>query len=866
MIMGEVYEMFLSKEKIVICASSNEYKRHRDALIKSGAKTSFIGERNTTFLTLARDIVLRYQIETSSNLFPEVISPKEFITVIYLNFLRLLKEGSLVYFTKNMISYSLACSVYQIIKKVYSENVYDSFEQLDSPKIKDIVKVIRVTNEFFASRGMNNNAMYLSEEQLYIKALSILKEHQEYIDRQYEYEYIGNGEIGAVLKEILSFYIPCLKVSEKELLKLDSLCSSFSSVIVQNAYGSFNEVYGVVNDIVKKEYLFSEVALYLSTSGMLLNVLSALDALQIPYRCLSSLTEEKGEIFYTINELFDIKYAFITRERAYGIIEETPDSKKYINYLIQLRSSESVCAKEFFTLTSEFIGSYWKAQRAHGVCEALDKTSLLIPEDFVMSHYEVKSLVLNTIKDVAVPKEEKDGGILVGTFFSDVPEGRKHLYIIGMDSSSFGIKEAESPIMSDDELKAIGVSDNRVNMTSRSVEKEYSALTDIIKSSSSIGTSSLFVSYVAFDSVNMIEKNPSPFVMKLKKACNIDQEVMVAFSDKTSLKEKASIDQITDEIQEVKKQKLQDIRLSATSVKTFIDCQRKFYYTTVLKLKSEVDTSIKLDTWLLPNVKGDFVHEVLKEYICQSFIYGVVSDLVPDKQKMDAVIETHTQVDEKLLKKIIDSVDKKYSDLYPALDKVHDQELKILTDAITDEIKRTVSNLKDAYPVAAEWTSDKEFQCHKMAFSKKSRIDRIDYNLSDSTYTIIDYKVKNTKSSAQFKESHVKVKDIEENDNIQEYLYYLIVNDYLKRHNNKKSVKNVVFRLVLTGEDVSIENLTSAYGIIDDKVNKIQNAIENNIWQSPEDCKEICMYCDYKYICRDIIDVNEKADKESDDE
>ena len=73
MIMGEVYEMFLSKEKIVICASSNEYKRHRDALIKSGAKTSFIGERNTTFLTLARDIVLRYQIETSSNLFPEVI-------------------------------------------------------------------------------------------------------------------------------------------------------------------------------------------------------------------------------------------------------------------------------------------------------------------------------------------------------------------------------------------------------------------------------------------------------------------------------------------------------------------------------------------------------------------------------------------------------------------------------------------------------------------------------------------------------------------------------------------------------------------------------------------------------------------------
>ena len=84
--------------------------------------------------------------------------------------------------------------------------------------------------------------------------------------------------------------------------------------------------------------------------------------------------------------------------------------------------------------------------------------------------------------------------------------------------------------------------------------------------------------------------------------------------------------------------------------------------------------------------------------------------------------------------------------------------------------------------------------------------------------------------------------------------------------NANKSVKNVVFRLVLTGEDVSIENLTSAYGIIDDKVNKIQNAIENNIWQSPEDCKEICMYCDYKYICRDIIDVNEKADKESDDE
>lgn len=859
--------MFLNKEKVIICKSSEEYKRYKDMLFKSGKRNAFIGEKNITFLSVARDVVLRHQAETGQNSFPAVIPSKDLITVIYLSFLQAVSDGSLLFFKKNMITYSLADKVYQTIKKVCSENVFDAFINIENPKITDIVNVLKRVDAFYSKLGETNGVLYLSEEQLYTKAVNVLKEHGEYIDKSCEYEYIGNGEISVLQKELLSFYIPNVYVEEKELLSVEALSLPFSSVSVQRSYGNFNEIYGVIKDIIKNKYTLSDVALYLTSNDLLVNVLSSLEAVGIPYKCICPSTEGTGQIYYVISELFKIKYRFITHERAYGVTEKTPDSEKYVDYLIQIRNSDSVNAHEFINNTSEFIEAYFKSEDSKNVYKALCETAKLVPKDFIMSHRDVKSLVLNTVQGCSSLKNGNERGILVGTLYSNVSEARKHLYIIGMDSSSFGVKEGESPIMSDDELKAIGVRDTRFNTASRSQEKEYSALSEIINSSSIIGGSTLFVSYVAFDSVAMMYKNPSSFVLKLKEARSINNELTASFSDKLILSKTGNeLQKNTDDIPGVKEKTIKDIILSATSVKAFTDCQRKFYYLTVLKLKVEPDNDVKLGIWLEPNIKGEFVHEVLKEYIHKAFINNVVSTLVPDKQKMQSVIDSHTAIDKTLLNSIIENIDKKYLYLYPALDEVHSHELNTLVSAVSTEIEHIISNLKNSYPVAAEWESDEEMRVGGMAFSQKSRIDRIDYNISDSSYTVIDYKVKSTKSSAAFKDSHTEVKDVAENNNIQEYLYYLIVNEYLKKHGIKGRVKSVIFRLVLTGEEVAANNLVNARQLIEDKVKKIREAVESAIYESSDDVNTTCRYCDFKYICRDLTNVSDRENEENTDE
>lgn len=866
--------MTLNKEKIIICKSSSDYKRYRDTLVKSGTQNVFIGEKSISFLALSTNIVLRYQVEMGQSVPPILIKERDMISVIYFSILKLLEEGKLTYFKDDMFSYSLASEICKTIKKIIEENAYDDFLKMSTPKIKDVICIMNAANDFYTKKGLNDNVLYFTEEQLYKRAIDILKEHKEYVDTGFEYEYIGDSEISAVQNELLSFYTANLVIDNAPSGDMRELVKGFTSIAVQRSYGNNNEIYGVIKDILTNKYALSDVAILLTSSNEMDNVLSTLNSLGVPYKCASTLPAERTDVYYLLKEIFNIKPNFIAEEIAYNTIKRTPISEEYVNYLISIRDKNTINAKEFVNKTAMFVKGYFTSPNCENISGALVEVSSLIPNGCELSHERARSFVLNAFKTIkcTIKTEENECGVLLGALSSVMEEVRPHLYVLGMDSSSFGLQKSESPIMADDELKNIGVRNTDFNMLSLSREREERRLAEVVYNTSHLIGSSLFISYVAYDSTLMMYKNPASFVMKLKKIDNV-KKTSVSFSDRLISKDHlvdlenkyVANKDAENEIISPYPYKLNELSLSATSVKTFLDCQRKFYFETVLKVKPEEKIEIDLGTWLERNVQGDFVHEALREYVKQSFIDGSVQNLVPDKQKMQKVIGTHKKLDEELLDSIIDKLDKTYSAQYPALKEVHAYELSILTNAIRSEIEYIIKNLSKSYPVATEWTSDKQVEIEGMMFSKNSRIDRIDYNIKEGSYTIVDYKVKTLGSANNFKKEHDSGQEIEENNNVQEYLYYLIVNEYLKKHGIKETANSFVFRLVMTNEEVVPSDLMYSGNIISDKVKKIKDAYNNKTWKCTEDNKK-CTYCDYKSICNDLINNNSSKGEEKEDE
>lgn len=866
--------MTLNKEKIIICKSSSGYERYRDTLVKSGAQNVFIGEKPISFLTLATNIVLLYQVEIGQSVPPVLINERDMVSVIYFSILKLLEEGKLTYFKDNMFSYSLASEIRKTMKKIIEENVYDEFLKTSTPKIKDVICIMNAVADFYTKKGVHDGVLYFTEEQLYKKALDVLKEHKEYVDTGFEYEYMGDSEISAVQKELLSFYTADLVVENAPSGDIRELVKEYSSIAVQRSYGNNNEIYGVIKDILTYKYALSDVAILLTSSNEMDNVLSTLNSLAIPYKCASPLSAKRTDIYYLLKEIFNIEPNFVAEEIAYNTIKRTPISEEYVNYLISIRDRKTINAKEFVIKTAMFVKGYFTPPNCENIYEILNEQVSLIPRDVMLSQERARSFVLNTIKTIkcTLTTEENECGILLGTLSSITDEVRPHLYVLGMDSSSFGLQKSESPIMADDELKNIGVRNTDFNMLSLSREREERRLAEVVYNTSHLIGSSLFISYVAYDSTLMMYKNPASFVMKLKKIDNV-KKTSVSFSDRLISKDHlvdlenkyATNKDAENETISPYPYKLNELSLSATSVKTFLDCQRKFYFGTVIKVKPEENVEIDLGVWLEKNIQGDFIHEALKEYVKQSFVDGRVQNLIPDKQKIQNVIETHKKIDEDLLNSIIDKLDKTYSCLYPALKEVHAYELSILTNAIRSEIEYIIKNLSKSYPVATEWTSDTQAEIEGMRFSKNSRIDRIDYNIKEGSYTIVDYKVKSPGSANTFKQEHNGKQEIEENSNVQEYLYYLIVNEYLKKHGIKETVNAFVFRLVMTNEGVVPSDLMYSGNIISDKVKKIKDAYNNKSWKCTEDNKK-CDYCDYKSICNDLINNNKNKGEEKEDE
>ncbi|PLY04292.1 MAG: PD-(D/E)XK nuclease family protein [Arcobacter sp.] len=241
---------------------------------------------------------------------------------------------------------------------------------------------------------------------------------------------------------------------------------------------------------------------------------------------------------------------------------------------------------------------------------------------------------------------------------------------------------------------------------------------------------------------------------------------------------------------------LSKIIWSASSLKEYLECKRKYYLNHILKIK-EHDISIKPKGYEL----GNIVHNTLEEYYKQDIhSYNKLLELFNTKRSKNTFLNLDLEIWKRKFEEFVQKEDERFSNGY----KIIDLEKPFLIEFENIKLRGTID-----------------------------RIDIFEKNI-EKEYFVIDYKTSNNLKINTKKTFETAV-------DFQLEFYYLAVEELYKTSNiktfyydlhNMKLLEEVVL-------DEKLELLKEIFSSL--KTTRVAfNKCENN---------QICQYCNYKTIC-----------------
>lgn len=429
---------------------------------------------------------------------------------------------------------------------------------------------------------------------------------------------------------------------------------------------------------------------------------------------------------------------------------------------------------------------------------------------------------------------------------------RPYIYVIGLDAGRFPVKANESPVLLDTERQQLGLNfDLSAQAESQSVYRLLEALSGDIKQ--------LTLGYNYFDTVGIKEKNASSFYNRLLENQGIEkkdihksgfigdsQTILEAkeyylYATKVNMEQKTIIRTPCNHWNQLKPAEETIDSLSASSLTTFIDCPRKYYFQYRAQLTPPEQIDYDRTIWLDPLNKGTFIHKVLEDYVYQ----GIIGDNERGFKEL-----LFQKIFEKNCKKMVEKV------FYLSQATYEMQRRHLLADTraslnhLCDDMKQ------DGFmPVATELSfgmRGKEMVDLKLlkgeTIKLRGAIDRVDV-LRDGTYRIVDYK---TGKYANIK----KKRDLGADALIQDYLYAVVLEDLYKKHSAIVSESRYDFPCDRQKHLVTAITAETRKGLLDQLAiitNKIRTGSYERCKSDPDrysNWETTCSYCNYGKLCQ----------------
>lgn len=330
------------------------------------------------------------------------------------------------------------------------------------------------------------------------------------------------------------------------------------------------------------------------------------------------------------------------------------------------------------------------------------------------------------------------------------------------------------------------------------------------------------------------KSEPSRYIQKLllTKTCNLDvnSTVRKSFFIGGGYKRENLISKSDDVLRFLSK----DFTYSVSSLNTYINCPRRFYYEYVLRFREKENIAEEPKATEI----GTFLHEVLED------VYGQFLNKKP-------------VIDESFLKKAERIFDERFeSDLSIKLRSdakyvkaVMKNRLALFYEKERSREIASVAGLEKEYRLSLPWNKG------EVAFVAK--IDRVDY-LSDDSYLVIDYKT-GGKTGVPAKLKKLLELDVNDRQSVKKYIQSFQLPLYvecLKANENKHKVDAALFYIKTgassylshsTGEEPPFEEGLKIYKkAVSAMLNEILNS-SIDFSRTPEEGS--CVYCPFRALC-----------------
>lgn len=309
--------------------------------------------------------------------------------------------------------------------------------------------------------------------------------------------------------------------------------------------------------------------------------------------------------------------------------------KEFLRDFIDIYDEENTAEKTYLNLL-EFAKKYsYNNKNKNTYLKALRELSI----PFGLLGQECKEDQLSIIKDALVnfkfgQPEEMDkvrAQRLIGRCVAERP----YNFILGLAASYVLQDTANSPVLSDDEIKEVLDIDVAYVPLAGNLNQVFKEELEYLLATCPKGETTLIYSY--YDTLAFKELSPSLFYLtKLNEAAESESTYK---PHKTGYRFNKCLENIEDELVKEIENKGEEYTfatesLSATALETLVKCPFKYYYQKILNI-AEPDNNYNGETWLNASEKGTFFHRIMELYCKAVFLDKYAGETAFSQEEFD---------------------------------------------------------------------------------------------------------------------------------------------------------------------------------------------------------------------------------------
>lgn len=615
------------------------------------------------------------------------------------------------------------------------------FLDSEDSKITELKKLIFVYEQKLEKENYCDQALLIK------KAVTILEQIKDKEELFFYLPWITSCNIGYLEDLELTaleqhFFDRLLGLSGHEAEKLEYYSDCKNNKVNYrffSAYGSFNEVRYVVEDILEKNRRYDEVNVFYTSPEYENIIKSAFESRGIPYQFLTGERTSENPLMLIFRALLEFAKEDFLYERLNIVMEnplisfwriqkENTDALEnpltcynhflrkgigwgkqryaecvervsqneyekiryqyfleFLNDLLFVFEEETSCGVLYGKLL-DFVSKYTNHQnKKRNQMLSVLREQIPVFDQMAVQENQQKCILMiedcvRTLKVSSV--EDEAGSVHVMRVQNLEVLERPYQYVIGLSAKQFQGDTIESPVLSDEELKLY--LNGKITLAADASRKVRENLEH---SFATLSQGEIVMGYSSYDTVSLKESSPSVFYLNYSDGYEIEKKNYSLLKHPVKiLKDEVTAAAETDE-EQVKEERIR--KMSPSALQTMLNCPLAYYYQYEKLIANREFQEKKESVWLSPANKGNLFHQTMENYCNALLLEKEVTEFKPDKEEFERI---YKDIVEKIL------------EVQPYVSKVvYDREVEENKGLLWDYLQKFYEELEKDYAVGKKW-------------------------------------------------------------------------------------------------------------------------------------------------------------------